>query len=213
MSALRDETAGEIIRPGMIGAANGVLHITGAAEQLVGAMLAHIEKAADRSVAATDHIDRLAGSVTGHVVARIRQLRVMREIEPVPAEDAALLGAENLRVEVEFRLGCEAFGWIFGETIANKMDVEASAALLAKFKKRHKTVDVIETSCLSGDGLGRLKKDQGGGNLANSEAGEEEEADYVRAIREMDEGTSDGIILLDRDKRIKFVGAILGVFN
>ncbi len=59
--------------------------------------------------------------------------------------------------------------------------------------------------------LGRLKKDQGGGgNLANSEAGEEEEADYVRAIREMDEGTSDGIILLDRDKRIKFVGAILG---
>ncbi len=58
--------------------------------------------------------------------------------------------------------------------------------------------------------IGKMKKDAGGGNLANSDAAAEEEEDYIRAIREMDEGTSDGIILLDRDKRIKFVGNILG---
>ncbi len=43
--------------------------------------------------------------------------------------------------------------------VANKMDVEAAAPLLAKFKKRHKSVDVVEISCLNGDGLERLKKE------------------------------------------------------
>ena len=43
--------------------------------------------------------------------------------------------------------------------VANKMDVPESAAQLAKFKRRHKTVDVAEISCLTGDGLERLKKD------------------------------------------------------
>jgi GTP-binding protein len=41
---------------------------------------------------------------------------------------------------------------------ANKMDVPESAALLIKFKKRHK-VDVIEISCREGDGLEKLKKE------------------------------------------------------
>jgi GTP-binding protein len=43
--------------------------------------------------------------------------------------------------------------------VANKMDVEAAAAHLKKFKTRHTTVDVIEISCLTGDGLERLKKE------------------------------------------------------
>jgi GTP-binding protein len=43
--------------------------------------------------------------------------------------------------------------------VANKMDVEASAAQLVKFQKRYKKVDILEISCLSGDGLERLKKE------------------------------------------------------
>ena len=43
--------------------------------------------------------------------------------------------------------------------VANKMDLEASAAWIAKFKKRHKTVDVIEISCATGDGIEKLKKE------------------------------------------------------
>ena len=43
--------------------------------------------------------------------------------------------------------------------VANKMDVPAAAAQLAKFKKRYKSVDVLEISCLTGDGLDRLKKE------------------------------------------------------
>ncbi|MEY2879907.1 MAG: hypothetical protein RLZZ15_2287, partial [Verrucomicrobiota bacterium] len=43
--------------------------------------------------------------------------------------------------------------------VANKRDVPESTALLAKFKRRHKSVDVLEISCLSGDGLAPLKKE------------------------------------------------------
>lgn len=41
--------------------------------------------------------------------------------------------------------------------VANKMDLPGADALLAKFKRRHKTVDVLQISCLSGDGLEKLK--------------------------------------------------------
>lgn len=41
--------------------------------------------------------------------------------------------------------------------VANKMDLESAKANLAKFKRRHK-VDVIEISCLTGDGLEALKQ-------------------------------------------------------
>lgn len=43
--------------------------------------------------------------------------------------------------------------------VANKMDVPEAAAHLAKFKRRHKSVDVLEISCLTGAGLDRLKKE------------------------------------------------------
>lgn len=43
--------------------------------------------------------------------------------------------------------------------VANKMDVPEAAAHLKKFKTRNKTVDVLEISCLSGDGLEKLKKE------------------------------------------------------
>jgi GTP-binding protein len=43
--------------------------------------------------------------------------------------------------------------------VANKMDVPEAAAQLAKFKRRYKDVDVVEISCLTGDGLDRLKKE------------------------------------------------------
>ena len=42
---------------------------------------------------------------------------------------------------------------------ANKMDVPEAKEHLAKFKRRYKTVDVLEISCLTGDGLDRLKKE------------------------------------------------------
>ena len=42
---------------------------------------------------------------------------------------------------------------------ANKMDIPEAAAHLAKFKRRYKTVDVVEISCLTGAGLDRLKKE------------------------------------------------------
>lgn len=43
--------------------------------------------------------------------------------------------------------------------VANKMDVPEAAAHLKKFKTRNKTVDVLEISCLNGDGLEKLKKE------------------------------------------------------
>jgi GTPase len=43
--------------------------------------------------------------------------------------------------------------------VANKMDLPEAAPNLLKFKKRHKAVDVLEVSCLTGDGLDRLKKE------------------------------------------------------
>ncbi|MBL9186125.1 MAG: GTPase ObgE [Opitutaceae bacterium] len=43
--------------------------------------------------------------------------------------------------------------------VANKMDVPEAAGHLAKFKRRHKSVDVLGISCSSGDGLPRLKKE------------------------------------------------------
>lgn len=43
--------------------------------------------------------------------------------------------------------------------VANKMDVPEAAAQLPKFKRRHKDADVLEISCLTGDGLDRLKKE------------------------------------------------------
>lgn len=42
---------------------------------------------------------------------------------------------------------------------ANKMDVPEAAGHLAKFRKRHRSVDVLEISCRTGDGLERLKKE------------------------------------------------------
>ena len=43
--------------------------------------------------------------------------------------------------------------------VANKMDVADAKAHLKKFKTRHKDADVIEISCLTGDGLEKLKKE------------------------------------------------------
>jgi GTP-binding protein len=43
--------------------------------------------------------------------------------------------------------------------VANKMDVPEAAALLKKFKTRYKTAETIEISCLTGDGLDKLKKE------------------------------------------------------
>jgi 50S ribosomal subunit-associated GTPase HflX len=39
------------------------------------------------------------------------------------------------------------------------MDLPESAAQLAKFKRRYKSVDVLEISCATGDGLDKLKKE------------------------------------------------------
>ncbi len=58
--------------------------------------------------------------------------------------------------------------------------------------------------------IGRMRKEAGLGGPVNPEDNEEEEAEYIRSVREMDAGCSDGLILLDRDKKIKFVGTILG---
>ncbi|HRJ48427.1 MAG TPA: Obg family GTPase CgtA, partial [Opitutaceae bacterium] len=43
--------------------------------------------------------------------------------------------------------------------VANKMDVDAATANLAKFKRRHPKVAVLGISCLTGDGLPQLKKE------------------------------------------------------
>jgi GTP-binding protein len=43
--------------------------------------------------------------------------------------------------------------------VANKMDLPAAAAGLAKFRKRYKNVDVQEISCLTGEGLETMKKE------------------------------------------------------
>jgi GTP-binding protein len=43
--------------------------------------------------------------------------------------------------------------------VANKMDVPEAAAHLVKFKRRYKTVDVLEVSCTEGTGLEKLKKE------------------------------------------------------
>ena len=41
--------------------------------------------------------------------------------------------------------------------VANKMDIASAKASLAKFKRRHK-VDIVEISCVTGDGLEALKQ-------------------------------------------------------
>lgn len=43
--------------------------------------------------------------------------------------------------------------------VANKMDLPEAAPWLAKFRRRHAGVDVLEISCVSGEGLERLKKE------------------------------------------------------
>ncbi len=43
--------------------------------------------------------------------------------------------------------------------VANKMDIAEAAVHLPKFRRRYKSVDVLEVSCLTGDGLERLKKE------------------------------------------------------
>jgi GTP-binding protein len=43
--------------------------------------------------------------------------------------------------------------------VANKMDLVEAKEQLAKFKRRYKTADVLEISCVTGDGLERLKKE------------------------------------------------------
>ena len=42
---------------------------------------------------------------------------------------------------------------------ANKMDRPEAKALLAKFKRRYRSADVLEISCLTGDGVEQLKKE------------------------------------------------------
>jgi GTP-binding protein len=43
--------------------------------------------------------------------------------------------------------------------VANKMDLPEAAPWLAKFRRRHRTADVLEISCLSGAGIEPLKKE------------------------------------------------------
>jgi GTP-binding protein len=43
--------------------------------------------------------------------------------------------------------------------VANKMDLGESAAWLAKFRRRFRTADVLEISCVSGVGIEKLKKE------------------------------------------------------
>jgi GTP-binding protein len=43
--------------------------------------------------------------------------------------------------------------------VANKMDLPEAAAHLAKFKRRYPSVDVLEISCATGEGLEKLKKE------------------------------------------------------
>jgi GTP-binding protein len=43
--------------------------------------------------------------------------------------------------------------------VANKMDVPEAAEHLAKFKRRYKSADVLEISCITGEGLEKLKKE------------------------------------------------------
>ncbi|MSU49966.1 MAG: GTPase ObgE [Opitutus sp.] len=43
--------------------------------------------------------------------------------------------------------------------VSNKMDIPEAAAHLAKFKRRYRSADVLETSCLTGAGLEKLKKE------------------------------------------------------
>jgi len=42
---------------------------------------------------------------------------------------------------------------------ANKMDVSEAKTHLGKFKRRYRTVDVLEISCTTGDGIEKFKKE------------------------------------------------------
>jgi len=43
----------------------------------------------------------------------------------------------------------------------------------------------------------------------NSDDLEAEQNDYLKVVKELDEGCSDGLLVLDRDKKVKFVGQVL----
>jgi pSer/pThr/pTyr-binding forkhead associated (FHA) protein len=58
--------------------------------------------------------------------------------------------------------------------------------------------------------LSRLKQGGGvGAQTVNSGDPEVEDASYVKAVQEFDQGSTDGILLLDRDKKIRYVGKVL----
>ena len=42
---------------------------------------------------------------------------------------------------------------------ANKMDEDEAVKNLKKFKRRHKDLDIIPISCLSEEGIGKLKSE------------------------------------------------------
>jgi hypothetical protein len=75
----------------------------------------------------------------------------------------------------------------------------------AKFPELETLATVINFS------ISRWKQMGGGGNAAPT-AGtdvEEEDAFFITSVQEFDAGVSDGILLLDKDKRVKFVGRVL----
>jgi hypothetical protein len=82
-------------------------------------------------------------------------------------------------------------------------DITISAE--AKFPELEALATVMNFS------ISRLRE-AGGGAIATPTASgdsEAEDADFVKAVEEFEQGSSDGLLLLDREKKVRFVGRIL----
>jgi methyl-accepting chemotaxis protein len=56
--------------------------------------------------------------------------------------------------------------------------------------------------------VSRLKQASGGAATITVEDAEIEDVDYIRAVTEMDQGANDAILLLDRDRKVRYVGRV-----
>ena len=90
-----DEAAGEVVGPGVVGAAER-LEVAAAGRDLGAAMDAHIVEGVDLAVAVAGDDDGLADDVEGHVVPGLLELLDAGHGEPVLLEDLLLLEGEDL---------------------------------------------------------------------------------------------------------------------
>ena len=117
------QAAVRCIGPGVIGAGNDRLHVAGALQQLVGAMLADVIEGAKFAVAAANDEDTLIDNGRRHVVAGIGDLALVADILPGAEKDPLLLQLEDLGVGVIARRQGIGTRRVLGQRLGERLRV------------------------------------------------------------------------------------------